>query len=694
MAEDLVALRKQVAAGRLPRVSFEVAPGARKPKIGPGSMANQGAQLRAVANAVRYAPRGIADLAVRLPKAVANYAKTHTPRQALSDVKNVVATEAERFRDDPGNAIADWTPLVGDVKSVREMADLSAELRAAGQTDAAEQLESYMLPAAIAGFIPEVGALAVKGAKGAVRAARPVYDRAVDGPFTVVARRGVENDIRTAPEAAQVNSMAALHRIAMDPARSPASDIANRASLAVRGRPYDFDAPKPVSSLRRQAGIGRAYQAAAEDAPGYKHATFERIGEMMPQVVEQAKAQNLDQLTEAAYRQLGNEVSQQFDQLPLRMRYHDGAGEYSSPNAMMRDVLGNGNLNVFSGGEPHEFLSRIDPATGLSQNEMFRAVHDYMGHVVPGSMFGAPGEEVAYAAHSQTLSPLAQLALLSETRGQNSWVNYSPQNADVIAQMNLLKAQERERKHAESWLAKYPEDRWSGDVQKALGGLPSFEEMRARRHDLGQQFTYAPQRAVLLPPEYLDPMSEGGVPDWLQSVLSSKAPSNDVRGVHFSRSDELSGTDPAYYGTGAFSGERAMVRREGLPDRTYFYSGPEGSVVPEESVGRVAKHAYEGRLNNLYDLQRDPEGLVKLAKAYNLGDYKPAVPEYLSMLSGVEPSSSLPDIERLVGDYGYSGFLTDMGRQRAAAVYDPVQGLRRIGKTGNGYAAGGRVNRC
>lgn len=692
MADDLVAMRQKVTAGRIPAVTFERAPGARKPKpIGPGSMANQGAKLRVLGNAVRRAPQGVADLAVRLPRAIADYAKTHTMREALSDAGGAIASEARRFRDDPGNAIADWTPVIGDIKAVSEMADMAVQLRAAGQEDAASQLESYILPVMGAGLIPEAGALAVKGAKGAVRAARPAYDRAVEGPFTVVSRRGVENEIRTAPEAAQTKSMAALHAIAMDPARSPARDVANRAALAARGQPYDFNAPMPVSSLQRQAGIGRAYQAAVDEAPGYKHATFERIGEMMPEVVERAKAQNLDQLTEAAYRQLGDEVSQQFDRLPLRLRYHDGAGEYASPNAMMQDVLANGNLNVFSGGEPHEFLSRVDPATGLSENEKFRAVHDYMGHVVPGSMFGAPGEEVAYAAHSQTLSPLAQLALLSETRGQNSWVNYSPANAEIIGEMNALKASERERRHAESWLSKYPDDRWSDDVRRALGGLPSFEEMRAKRRELGEQFTYAPQRAVLLPPEYLDPLSPGGVPDWLQSTLRSKAPSNDVRGVHFSRSDDLTATDPSYYGTGAFSGERGMVRREGLPDRTYFYSGAEGAVRPEESVGRVGKHVYEARLNNLYDLQQDPEGLVKLAKAYNLGTYTPRVPEYLSMMSGVEPSSSLPDIERLVRDYGYSGYLTDMGRQRAAASYVPVSGLRRLEPAGAGYAAGGLV---
>lgn len=42
-------------------------------------------------------------------------------------------------------------------------------------------------------------------------------------------------------------------------------------------------------------------------------------------------------------------------------------------------------------------------------------------------------------------------------------------------------------------------------------------------------------------------------------------------------------------------------------------------------------------------------------------------------------------------DYGYAGYLTDMGPQRAAALYDPVGGLRAIERGANGYAEGGLV---
>lgn len=521
-------------------------------------------------------------------------------------------------------------------------------------------------------------------------AARPEYTRQAEGPFTTVARRGVERDIRLASEAEQARSMTALRRIAQDPERSSAVPLASEASMRARGVPYDVGAEAPVSSLARQGAIGRAYEEAVAGSPAYKQAAFERWGEMYPEIVEKAKAQNLDQLTEASYNALSQDVARQFDTLPLRLRYHEGAGEYGSPNEMVRDVLARGNLNVFSGGEPHEFLSKIDPATGLSQNEMFRAVHDYYGHVTPGSMFGAPGEEIAYAAHAQTLDPLALPALLSETRGQNSWVNYSPANADVIDQMNRLKMQARERKVAEEWLAKYPSDtdpRYGGDARRALGELPSAEEIRGQLHALGQQFQYAPQRAVTLPPEFLPALTPGGQPDWMRAIMQPRAATDDVRGVHFSREGDLLATDPSFYGTGAFSGERQMVKQAGLPDRTYFYTGPEGTVMPEESVGKVGQNVYEGRLSGLYDIEADPEGLRRLARAYNLPDYAPTLGEPLAYRGGVEGKGAVTDMERLIRDYGYEGFLTP----NAAAVYSPVTGLRKIQRKAGGYSEGGSV---
>lgn len=59
-------------------------------------------------------------------------------------------------------------------------------------------------------------------------------------------------------------------------------------------------------------------------------------------------------------------------------------------------------------------------------NDVFRIVHDYFGHVKEGVGFRADGEENAWRAHAAMYSPLARRAMTTETRGQNSWVNYGP----------------------------------------------------------------------------------------------------------------------------------------------------------------------------------------------------------------------------------------------------------------------------
>lgn len=59
-------------------------------------------------------------------------------------------------------------------------------------------------------------------------------------------------------------------------------------------------------------------------------------------------------------------------------------------------------------------------------NDLFRAVHDAFGHGLEGAGFRADGEENAWQAHARLFTGSAIGALTSETRGQNSWLNYGP----------------------------------------------------------------------------------------------------------------------------------------------------------------------------------------------------------------------------------------------------------------------------
>lgn len=66
-------------------------------------------------------------------------------------------------------------------------------------------------------------------------------------------------------------------------------------------------------------------------------------------------------------------------------------------------------------------------------NDVFRAIHDFYGHAELGNSFGPKGEENAWNIHARMFSPLARRAMTTETRGQNSYVNFSGVNERIEA---------------------------------------------------------------------------------------------------------------------------------------------------------------------------------------------------------------------------------------------------------------------
>jgi hypothetical protein len=112
-----------------------------------------------------------------------------------------------------------------------------------------------------------------------------------------------------------------------------------------------------------------------------------------------------------------------------------------SPRYAVEDVRHNHHMYVFPtysgyGSKPGEKDSNENPLLRDSGekwnghpvmvNDIFRAIHDYYGHAKEGVGFRADGEENAWRSHAAMFSPLARLALGTETRGQNSWLNYGP----------------------------------------------------------------------------------------------------------------------------------------------------------------------------------------------------------------------------------------------------------------------------
>lgn len=113
----------------------------------------------------------------------------------------------------------------------------------------------------------------------------------------------------------------------------------------------------------------------------------------------------------------------------------------ASPRLAAEDVKQNNHLWVFPtdagfGGADDAAATSGNPLLGNSgetfggqpatNNDVFRAVHDYFGHVKEGVGFRANGEENAWRQHAGMYSDAARPAMTAETRGQNSWLNYGP----------------------------------------------------------------------------------------------------------------------------------------------------------------------------------------------------------------------------------------------------------------------------
>lgn len=155
----------------------------------------------------------------------------------------------------------------------------------------------------------------------------------------------------------------------------------------------------------------------------------------------------------AAYAELIKQTRAQYDALAdagYKFWFIDGDANKayaSTPWNAMRDIRKNKTMGVFpsiSGFGTREevdvsqnpLLEETDlmwpyggpdgPKVPVLANDLFRAVHDAFGHGIEGSGFRARGEENAWQAHIRLFTGLAKGALTTETRGQNSWLNYGP----------------------------------------------------------------------------------------------------------------------------------------------------------------------------------------------------------------------------------------------------------------------------
>lgn len=147
----------------------------------------------------------------------------------------------------------------------------------------------------------------------------------------------------------------------------------------------------------------------------------EAAGRRMATAYDQLQSNPNDPAVQRAYAALSKEVGQQYQAIKdagYNIQFVD-QDPYKNSAEMMADVRNNHTLKVLKTNP-----SSAHPLLTPEQNDQFRAVHDFFGHAAEGNQFGPKGEENAFRAHSAMFSPLARRAMATETRGQNSWVNF------------------------------------------------------------------------------------------------------------------------------------------------------------------------------------------------------------------------------------------------------------------------------
>jgi hypothetical protein len=222
------------------------------------------------------------------------------------------------------------------------------------------------------------------------------------------------NELMQSDETRQAERLPGLPKSSSGP--NPAIQAAAAAYMVKQGLPVRRQAAYVPADPARGKRIADAYEAMKNDPTD-------------PKVKE-------------AYDALAKETLAQWEEvkkLGLKIEIiKPGENPYSKGPTQVIDDLRNGHLWLFPtdqgfGTGADTTGNPVLAKTGetidgkeLVVNDIFRIVHDVFGHGLEGVGFGPAGEENAWQSHVRMFSPLAAKAMTSETRGQNSWVNYGP----------------------------------------------------------------------------------------------------------------------------------------------------------------------------------------------------------------------------------------------------------------------------
>lgn len=346
-----------------------------------------------------------------------------------------------------------------------------------------------------------------------------------------------------------------------------------------------------------------------------------------------------DPIVASAYEKMIEEMMPQYDAMleagikPYFIRPDLGDPYSNSPYEALIDIYQNKRLGVFptfdqslnnqvanfgsdssfdaSGNPLLRDSGRLLGGLPATYNDIFRAVHDYYGHGKSGVGFRAMGEENAYQSHAGMFSPEARRAVASETRGQNSFLNFGPHGAanrsasvdDTIFADQKTGLMPRYASEAGLIINDPKRERFFDALRKNESGL------------------------------------EGAITDDGKLLLTHRAHT------------ELERIDPEKYGSGLSGRTRAEINRaRGNPDfvkRSYYgIPASENPYRPESGIGAI-KHDIEVEPELMYDAKLDPDNLRN-------------------------PDEDFTQYEQRIANAGYTGFFADHPQLgKFAAVFDP-----------------------
>jgi hypothetical protein len=324
---------------------------------------------------------------------------------------------------------------------------------------------------------------------------------------------------------------------------------------------------------------------------------------------------------------------------------------YSSSEEMIEDLRKNKRMNIFStesgfGDEPiTEEQRNKNPllkdsgrkdtnGQTLLVNDVFRFVHDFFGHAELGNGFGPIGEENAWRVHSTMYSPEAKKAMTSETRGQNSWVNFSGVNDAAFKKRDKARELRKEGKIEEA--------------NKLVGEV--YEEMR-----------FADQKIGLLPDFAVNK------PNIKKQKISPENSSNyanlteDDKGnfVFFHRGgNDYEVIKRSSGGTTATSrDEAAAISKVG--GVAMYYTRPTDA---ETMVQGTSQYAVKVKGDKVYDFNSDPLNIIKEARERFNKEYPG---------QAFNPNVQFAYVTKIANEKGYDMTVGEWdGRTRAQSVVE------------------------